>query len=67
MAAQKVRFTPRPIRYGSHNLQVSSLTALESELHIRAELETCKLWEPYPRSMQKPYHFWPQITPSGIS
>jgi len=24
MAAQKVQFTPRPIRYGSHNLQVSN-------------------------------------------
>jgi hypothetical protein len=24
MAAQKVKFTPRLIRYGSHNLQVSS-------------------------------------------
>ena len=30
MAAQKVIFTPRPIRYGPPNLQVSSLTALES-------------------------------------
>jgi hypothetical protein len=38
-AAQKVGFTPRPIRYGSHNLQVSSSAAF----HIRAELETCKL------------------------
>jgi hypothetical protein len=29
-AAQKVEFTPRPIRYGSPNLQVSSSAALES-------------------------------------
>jgi len=62
MAAQNVRFTQRPTRYGSHNLQVSSLTALGS--HIRAELETCKLWETYPRSMQKPYHSGPQCRPS---
>jgi len=61
MAAQKVGFTPRPIRYGSHNLQVSSSAAL---LHSRAELETCQLGGPYPGSVQKPYHFWPQITPS---
>jgi hypothetical protein len=30
MAAQKVGFTPRPTRYGFHNLQVSSSAALES-------------------------------------
>jgi len=54
MAAQKVGFTPRPIRYGSPNLQVSSSAALL----VRAELETCKLREPYPRSMQKVYPFW---------
>jgi hypothetical protein len=29
MAAQKVGFTPRPIRYGPPNWQVSSLTALK--------------------------------------
>ena len=33
--------------------------------HIRAELETCKLWEPYPRSMPKPDRFWPQCPPSA--
>jgi hypothetical protein len=37
----------------------------QAQLHIRVELETCKLWEPYPRSMPKPYHFWPQIPPSA--
>ena len=40
MDTQKVGFTPRPIRYGSPNLHVSGSAALE--LHIRAELETCK-------------------------
>jgi hypothetical protein len=30
MAAQKVGFTPRPIRYGPPNWQVSSSAALES-------------------------------------
>jgi hypothetical protein len=30
MAAQKVGFTPRPIRYGSRNWQVSSSAALKS-------------------------------------
>jgi len=30
MAAQKVGFTPRPIRYGPHNWHVSSLAALET-------------------------------------
>jgi hypothetical protein len=30
MAAQKVGFTPRPIRYGPPNLQVSSSAALKS-------------------------------------
>jgi hypothetical protein len=30
MAAQKVGFALRPIRYGPPNLQVSSLTALKS-------------------------------------
>jgi len=64
MDAQKVGFTPRPIRYGSPSLHVSSSAAWN--LHTRAELETCNLGEPYPRSMPKPYHFWPQITPSGI-
>jgi len=64
MAAQKVWFTPRPIRYGSHNLHVQA--QLHWNLHIRAELETCKFWEPYPRSMPIPDHFWPQITPSGV-
>jgi len=61
VAAQKVRFTPRPNNYGSHILQVASSAAL----HIRAELETRKSWEPYPRSMPKPDHFGPQITPSA--
>ena len=37
----------------------------QAQLHIRVELETCKLWEPYPRSMPKPYDFWPQIPPSA--
>ena len=47
IAAQKVRFTPRLIRFGSHNLQVSSSAVLESayqsyisELHIRATYES---------------------------
>jgi hypothetical protein len=37
MAAQKARFTPRPIRYGPPNLQVSILTALKciSELSLK--------------------------------
>jgi len=30
MTAQKVGFTPRPIRYGSRDWQVSSSAALES-------------------------------------
>ena len=36
MAAQKVRFTPRPIRYGPPSLHVSSSAALEyiSELSL---------------------------------
>ena len=50
---------------GGQNLQVSSSAALES-LHIRAELETCQLGGPYPRSMQKVTHFGPQIPPSVI-
>jgi hypothetical protein len=53
---------PQPIRYGSPNWQVSSSAALESAYQSWAC--TCQLREPYPRSMQKPYHFWPQITPS---
>ena len=32
-------------------------------LHIRAELAACKLGGPYPRRMQIPYQFWPEITP----
>jgi len=37
MAAQKVWFTPRPIRYGSHSLHVSSSAALKyiSELSFK--------------------------------
>jgi len=61
MAAQNVGFTPRPVKYGSPYLQVS----IPAALHFNAELETCKLGEPYPRSMPKPYQFWPQITPSA--
>jgi hypothetical protein len=36
MAAQKVGFTPRPIRYGPPNLRVSSATALKyiAELNL---------------------------------
>jgi hypothetical protein len=38
----------------------------QAQLHwIRAKLETCQLGDPYPGSMQKPYHFWPQCPPSG--
>jgi hypothetical protein len=33
MAAQKVGFTPRLIRYGSRNLHVSSSAALESDAY----------------------------------
>ena len=62
MAAQKVGFTPQPIRYGPRNWHVLSLTALKS-LHIRAELETCKLGGPYPRSMQNVYPFWASVSP----
>jgi len=40
MAAQKVQFTLRPIRYDSFNWQVSSLAALELGLHSRAKLDT---------------------------
>jgi len=32
-------------------------------MHIRAELETCKLGGPYPRSMQKVYPFWASVSP----
>jgi hypothetical protein len=32
-------------------------------LHIRAELKTCKLGEPYPRSMQTVYPFWASVSP----
>ena len=49
---------------GGQNLQVSSSAALES--HIRAELETCRLWPPALGACKKYTHFWPQITPSGI-
>jgi len=63
MAAQKVGFTPRLIRYGPPNLQVSNLTALKSALQIRAELNTCKLVGPYPRSMQKVYPLWASDNP----
>ena len=59
MAAQEVRFTPRPVRYGPPSLHVSSSAAL----HIRAELDTCKLGEPCPRSMQKPFPFWASVSP----
>jgi len=40
----------------------------EAQLHwiLRAELDTSMLGEPYPRSMPKHTHFWPQITPSAI-
>ena len=48
---------------GGQNLQVSSSAALES--HIRAELETCRLWPPALGACKKYTHFWPQITPSG--
>jgi len=63
MAAQKVGFTPRPIWYGSPYWHVSSSAALKSALHIRAELETCQLGDPYPRSMQKLYPFWASVSP----
>jgi hypothetical protein len=63
MAAQKVGYTLRPIRYGSPNWQVSGSAASKST--FRAELETCQLGEPYLKSMQKPDHFGPQCPPSG--
>jgi hypothetical protein len=63
MAAQKAGFTPRPIRYGPPNMQFQA--QLHWNLHSRAELETCKLGGSYPRSIQKPYHFWPQCPPSA--
>jgi len=74
MAAQKVGFTPRPIKYGpltgtfqaQLHWNLTHIQSYISELHIRAELETCQLRGPYPGSKQKPYHFWSQITPSGI-
>ena len=62
MAAQKVGFTLRPNRYGPPILQVSSSAAL----HIRAELETCQLGEPYLGACKKRTIFWPQITPPCI-
>ena len=64
MAAQKVWFTPRPIRYGS--LICRFQAQLHWNLHIRAELETCKLGEPYPRSMQIPYPFWASDNPLSL-
>jgi hypothetical protein len=63
MAAQKVGFTPRLLRQVA--LTGPFQAQLHWNLHSRAELETCKLGEPYPRSMPKPYHFWPQVTPSA--
>jgi hypothetical protein len=36
---------------------------LHWNLHIRIEIETCKLGEPYPRSMPKPYPFWASGNP----
>jgi len=60
-AAQKVGFTPRPIRFWPPNLHVSSSAALE--LHIRAELEPCQLGGPYPGSMQEVYPVWASVSP----
>jgi hypothetical protein len=33
------------------------------QLYVRAELETCQLGGPYPRSMQRPYPFWASDNP----
>jgi hypothetical protein len=64
MAAQKVGFTSRLLRQVA--LSFPFQAQLHWNLHSRAELETCKFGGPYPRSMQKPYHFWPQCPPSGV-
>ena len=32
-------------------------------MHIRAELKTCQLRDPFPRSMQKVYPFWASVYP----
>jgi hypothetical protein len=62
MAAQKVGFMPRPIRYGSHDWQVSSSAALEciSELSLKpANYGTHTLG-----ACGKHTHFGPQCPPS---
>jgi len=51
---------PQPIRYGPPNWQVK-LNCFE--MHIRAELKTCQLRDPFPRSMQKVYPFWASVYP----
>jgi len=51
---------------GGPNLQVLSLTALKS-LHIKAELETCKLGPPALGACKNYTHFGPQCPPSAIS
>ena len=51
MAAQKVGFTSRLL--GQVALAGKFQVQLHWNLHIRAELETCQLGDPYPRSTHK--------------
>jgi len=60
----KSRIHATAVEAGGSKFPVLSSAALN--LHSRAELETCKLGGSYPRSMPKPSHFCPQITPSDI-
>jgi hypothetical protein len=43
------------------------LEILESALLIRAELGTCHLGGPHPRSTRKPYPFWATDKPLWLS
>jgi len=59
-------FTPRPIRHGPHDVDLSSSSAMESlqaGLPSYTKLERSTSRGPYPGIMSKPYPFWASDNP----
>jgi hypothetical protein len=61
MAAQKVGFMPRPIRYGPPNLHVSSSAALETAYQSSAW--NVPVMGPIPWEHAKSISFWASVSP----